>query len=69
MGNLLDKRMVAGGVLSAKSKGNPGVSGGTGAFNNKTAWLPERTVKSAGRRNFMVAKNQERMRHINLVDR
>ena len=53
----MSKRMTAGGVLSAKSRGNPGVTGGVGAFNNKTSWQPERSAKSEGKRTFMVAKS------------
>lgn len=61
--------MVAGGVLKPQSKGNPGISGGTGAFNNKSSWAPERTSKSAGKRNFMIAKSQERLHSVNMLDR
>ena len=49
--------MVAGGVLKPQSKGTPGISGGTGAFNNKSSWLPNRTAKSAGKRQFMIGKS------------
>ena len=61
--------MVAGGVLKPQSKGNPGISGGSGAFNNKSSWVPNSTSKSAGKRNFMIAKSQERLHSINLLDR
>lgn len=61
--------MVAGGVLRPKTNGNPGVSGGTGAFNNKSSWVPDRTSKSAGKRNFMIAKSQEKLHSINVLDR
>jgi len=49
--------MVAGGVLRAQSKGTPGISGSLGAFNNRSSWVPNRTSKSVGKRNFMIAKS------------
>lgn len=46
-----------------------GVYSGQGAFNNQTSWLPDKTSKSDGKRAYMVAKSQDRLRTLNRVDR